>query len=96
MFVDLIKWELSGDLNVQNYIFSKRVRKVLRKGIKGFDSFSNGLENFNRKKEMRAAILLITLLFEFYWGLKNNFSFKSERMEEIIKNIKYIKNFLKI
>ena len=96
MFVDLIKWELGGDLNVQNYIFSKRVRKVLRKGIKGFDSFSNGLENFNRKKEMRAAILLITLLFEFYWGLKNNFSFKNERMEEIIKNIKYIKNFLKI
>ena len=96
MFIDLIKWELSGDLNDQNYIFSKRVRKVLRKGIKGFDYLSNGLENFNRKKEKRAAILLITLLFDFYWGLKNNSSFKNERMQEVIKNIKYINNFLKI
>ena len=94
MIVDLIKWILHGDLNFKTSILSKRVKRILRKGIKGIDFGVYGLENFNKKEDIRAGVILITLLFECYWGLKRNFSFSNTHMIAITNNIKYVLSFL--
>jgi len=94
MFIDLIKWKLFGDLNLKPSVISKRVKRVLKKGIQETDLRQYGFDNFNKKEDLRAGILLITLLFECYWILKRNISFRNSYMHAITSNIKYLIDFL--